>query len=149
MAKRLVFDEPAAGHWVSSICKVPFNPAVDTCIAIERNGKLVGGCLFTQWTGKGGSCTIHVGSDMSGYWATKDFVQAVFFHVFVWLGCEKLFGQVPSSAPQSVVDFNLNLGFQPEFIIPDVYPDGDMILMSMYKRDCRFLVTRPGGHLFG
>jgi hypothetical protein len=149
MGKILVHNEPGAGYWIAGKCGAPYNPAMDNNIAIKRDGEVIGGCLFTQWTGRGGSCTIHVGSDQTGRWATPRFLQSVFHHTFVWWDCEKIFAQVSTALPDNVMQFNLNLGFNVEHLVKDVYPDGDMILLAMYKRDCKFLVKRPGGHLFG
>jgi hypothetical protein len=149
MAMTNLVRTPDVGYWVASKCRAPYNPAMDSCIGVLRRGELKGGCIFSDYTGPGGSVTIHVGSDETGRWATKEFVAAVFHHVFVWLDVNKLFGQVPTSAPPHVLQFNYHLGFQLEHLVKDVYPDGDMLVLSMYKHDCKFLVNRPGGHLFG
>lgn len=145
----IVYNAPEVGYWVASKCSAPYNPAMDNCIGLYRKGELRGGVIFSDYTGPGGSVTLHMGSDGSGRWATRDFLAAIFEHAFVWMNVKKMFGPVPVSAPPQVLRINQHLGFQLEQVVKDVYPDGDMLLLSMYKDQCKFLVNRPAGHLFG
>lgn len=43
----------------------------------------------------------------------------------------------------TALEFDLKLGFIEETIIRDVYREGDMIVLSMYKDDCRWLKLKP------
>lgn len=77
-------------------------------------------------------------------WINRDLLWAAFHYPFVQLGVKKVFGQVPEDNTKAL-ELNRNLGFKEETRIADVYPEGDMVLMSMYKADCRWLSIKPRG----
>jgi hypothetical protein len=69
-------------------------------------------------------------------------VWVAFHYPFVQLGVKKLFGQVGIHKPE-ILKIDIQLGFKIEAVIKDVYPEGDMALLSMYKDDCRWLKVKP------
>jgi hypothetical protein len=118
-----------------------FNPLVDICIARHGRNGLMGGVLCSNYTGRGGSVSMHV-AGMQPHWVSHDLLWVSFDYPFNQLGVKKIFGQVPVSNKQAI-DFDLKLGFRPELVIKDVYPDCDMLLLSMYREHCRFLDMQP------
>ena len=64
-----------------------------------------------------------------------------FDYPFNQLGVKKLIGQVPSSNLKAL-EFDKKLGFKEEARISDVFPDGDLIVLSMRREDCRWLKIR-------
>jgi hypothetical protein len=118
-----------------------FNASCDQCIARVEKGVLYGGVTYNGYTGEGGSINIH----MTGFhpnWISRDLLWVGFHYPFEQLGVRKMFGQVGAHLPK-VLKLDLHLGFKIEAIIKDVYPEGDMYLLSMYKEDCRWLQIRP------
>lgn len=112
-----------------------FNPECDHVISRSVGGRLVGGVIFTGYTGA--SIGIHVAS-FDTRWIDKDMLWITFHYPFEQLGVQKLFGQVPSSN-RKALDFNKKLGFKEEARIAGVFPDADLVVMSMLRSDCRWL----------
>lgn len=135
----LEFNNPAHGFAIAEGAGVAFNPAVDQVIANVRNGRLAGGVIYNGYTGA--SINLHTyGSDPK--WASRDMLWITFHYPFEQLGCRKMFGQVPANNAHAL-DFDLKLGFKIEARIKDVFPDEDLIVVSMVREDCRWLKIKP------
>lgn len=118
-----------------------FNPH-DNCISrVTSKGNLMGGVVYTGYTGEWGSIGMHVTGFMP-MWLNRDLLWTAFNYPFDQLRVRKIFIQVPESNARSLA-FTSHIGFTVEHVIKDVYPDGDMILMAMYREDCRFLAITP------
>lgn len=137
----IVFDKPQFGRVIAEAAGTAFNPEVDRCIARVENWELWGGVVYQNFTGA--SIGIHVAAFRDD-WINKDMLWVTFHYPFVQLGCKKLFGQVPASN-RKALEFDLKLGFKIEATIADVFPDGDLIVVSMHRDDCRWLKVRPTG----
>jgi RimJ/RimL family protein N-acetyltransferase len=136
------FNEPADGVAIARTAGTTFNALVDRCISrVTPDGNLLGGVVYTGYTGPGGSISVHV----SGYdprWINRNLSWVCADYPFNQLGVRKIIGQIPSWNDQSL-RFATNLGFLPECVIKDMYPDGDCIVLSMYREHCRFLLLTP------
>jgi hypothetical protein len=99
-------------------------------------------CLvgYDQWTGS--SCTMHVAVDRPAL-LTRKFIEAAFAFPFVTVGCDVVIGIVPS-VNLKALEFDKRLGFVEHCRIKDAYPDGDMVLLSLRKEDCKWLRSRHG-----
>ena len=53
-----------------------------------------------------------------------------------------MFGQVPASNVRAL-EFDRKLGFIEETRIKDVFPDGDLVVLSMKREDCKWLNLKP------
>jgi hypothetical protein len=133
------FNNSVDGMHIAAKAGAIFNPAVDMCIARIEKGELYGGVIYTAYTKA--SMNIH----MAGFrpnWCNKDMLWVAFHYPFVQLGVKKLFGQVGVHKPE-ILKIDLQLGFKEEARIKDVYPEGDMVLLSMYREDCKWLSITP------
>lgn len=135
------FNNSVDGAQLSAATGSVFNSTVDQCIARIEKGVLYGGVTYNGFTGKGGSINIHM-TGFRPHWANRDMLWVAFHYPFVQLGVKKIFGQVGLHMPE-VLKIDLQMGFSPEAIIKDVYPEGDMMLLSMYEKDCRWLHIKP------
>lgn len=139
------FNSIKDGDAIAARCGVVFRPPMDVCIArLTRRGDLRGGVLYTNWTGVGGSVCVHL-AGWDGRWASRGLLVVGFDYPFNQLGVKKIFAQVAASNLDMLVIAE-RLGFKRELgdtLIRDVYPDGDMVLLSMYRRDCSFLRQAP------
>lgn len=118
-----------------------YNPDCDQNIARLRDGKLLGGVVYDLYCGA--SINIH----MAGFdprWANRDMLWAAFHYPFEQLKVKRLFGRVQASNTKSV-ETCLRLGFTEAYRIADVFPDGDLLVMSMYIDQCRWLDWVPRG----
>lgn len=138
--KRIVWDQPErimqfVAARVGEDCFRDY-----TALGLERDGELVAGVLFTNYTHA--SILMHVASDGSRHWITPAFLGAVFRYPFIQLGCRRVTGLVRADnfAAQR---FDEHLGFRREGMMREGTTDGcDLILYGMLKSECRFLQER-------
>ena len=102
-------------------------------------GKLLGGMIFYGHTGK--SISVHI-AGFSPTWITRDLLWISFDYPFIQLKCANLFCQLRSRNFKAL-DFIKKIGFKQEVIIPEVYPDEDMIVGRLRKDECRWLNIKP------
>ena len=133
------FNNSVDGMAIAAKAGAIYNAACDMCVARVEKGELIGGVIFSAYTGA--SINIH----MAGFkknWVNKDMLWVAFHYPFEQLGVKKMFGQVGAHRPE-ILKIDMQLGFSIETIIKDVYPEGDMYVLSMYKEDCRWLKIKP------
>jgi len=128
----------AYGPQIAAASGILLNPNFDTCIArLTPEGKLMGGVIYSQYTGAGGSVTMHVAGFLPR-WVNRGMLWTCFDYPFNQLDVRVIFGQVPTSNAAALM-FDLHLGFRLIHVIRDVYPNDDMNLLAMYRPDCRFI----------
>lgn len=137
----IVLNDQVHGALLATYAGTHYNPAVDTCISTMRNDEVTGGVIYKDYTGA--SITMHVAS-FSKTWGNRDMLWVCFHYPFIQLNCRKVFGQVPADNCNAL-QFDIKLGFKEEARIKDVFPSGDLILLSMYREDCRWLSIKPRG----
>ena len=126
------------GHWAAKQMNGSFSGDTATAIGLERDGKLVAGIMYENWNGR--SLTAHIA--ISGQ-INRSYIGAIFRYAYVTCGVEKAIVPV-SSANAKSVRFVQKLGFTEEARITDAAPDGDIILYTLKKADCRYLGERYG-----
>jgi RimJ/RimL family protein N-acetyltransferase len=136
-----------AGHALA-ICtaaQAQHNPLFDFVLSrVDHEGNLMGGVVYQQFTGVGGSCIHHI----AGYhpqWINREMLYAAFDFPFNQLKVRKLFATIPSDN-RHCLEFNDKFGFCHEATIKGAYPKCDMVLRSLTREECRFLslgATRP------
>lgn len=132
-------NDPSHGIAICASVGITYNPTYDVVLSRVENGALYGGVVYQGYTGA--SIAIH----MAGFhprWINRDMLWVAFDYPFVKLGVKKLVGHV-SSGNQKALELDLKLGFKEEARIADVYADGDLVFLSMYKSDCRWLGLKP------
>lgn len=132
-------NNPEHGYAIAEAAGVIFNPEADVIISRLSNEELVGGVLYNGYTRA--SINMHVAA-FSPRWGSRDMLWVCFDYPFNQLGCKKVFGQVPSKN-EHALEFNLKLGFKIETLIPDVFPEDDLLVVSMVREDCRWLNIKP------
>lgn len=142
MLRNVRFNNIADAEAISRAAGLVYNPLSDACIArITPKGYLLGGVVYTGYTGRGGSVCFHVAS-FRPKWITRDFLWLTFDYPFSQLDVRKIFGQV-KLGNEAVMRVARHVGFKQEAYVRDVYPDGDMIILSMYRADCMVLDEAP------
>jgi RimJ/RimL family protein N-acetyltransferase len=134
------------GNALAETAGSKFNPLLDHCIArVTPEGKLMGGAVFRNFTGEGGSINIHVASFVPR-WINRTMMFMAADYVFNQLRVNKVFGNIPMKNAQAL-KFATDAGFKVETIIADVFPGDDMAVLSMYRDECPFwaLAARPLG----
>lgn len=132
------FNNIAHGHEIATTAGTSYNPISDIVIARVRNGKLLGGCVFQNYTG------YSIGMHTAGFvqrWINRDLLWICFHYPFVQLECEYIFGLVPAFNLKAV-EFNRNIGFTEVARIDHVFHEGSMIVMRMHRDECRHLLPK-------
>jgi RimJ/RimL family protein N-acetyltransferase len=133
------FNNVEHGYAIAACAGTTFNREYDQVISRSEHGKLLGGVIFSGFTGA--STSIHVGS-FDKRWINPDMLWVTFDYPFNQLGVVKLVGLVPSSN-QTALDFDKRLGFKEEVRVADVFPNADLVVLSMRREDCRWLKLKP------
>ncbi len=135
MGKRIVFDANIVGRWVCARTGGTFD-GLGTGIGIEEDGELIAGVLYDNYNGR--SIQMHVASDGSKHWMTREFLRICFDYPFHQLKVNVIIGLVDSEN-LAARKFDEALGFKLEHSIPNAGRKGDLLLYSMTPAQCRFL----------
>jgi len=134
------FNNILHGEEISKAIPRTFNPIHDHVISrTNKDGKLLGGVTFDGYTG---SCVFIHQAGFDRRWLSRDLLWVIFDYTFNQLRCKKAVGIVPSSNAE-LLAFNERLGFKYETQIEDGYPDGNMLVLSMKRDECRWLDLKP------
>lgn len=139
--KRIVWDQPERiMRFVADRTGEESYGQDYTALGLERDGELVAGVLFTNYTRA--AILMHVASDGSRHWMTPAFLSASFRYPFVQLGCRRVTGLVRLDNERAQ-HFDEHLGFRREGVLREGATDGcDLVLYGMLKSECRFLQER-------
>lgn len=134
--REIVFDQKKRiKNFLERKDVVPSYLEIYEAIGIEQDGKIVAGVVYDNFDGK--RCFMHCASD-TRYWLTKDFLWYVFDYPFNQLDLEVIVVFV-SSNNEKALKMNKHLGFKEECRIKNGFKDGDMVILSMYKNECKYL----------
>lgn len=125
------------GKWVCERLDTKWRDG-NKCIGLERNGQIVAGVMF-DWT-NGASITAHIA--ITGP-INREFIWFIFYYPFEQLKVNVILGQV-SSTNKKAQKFDEHLGFRLHTVIPYGSPDGDLLIYSMYKHQCKWLRIKHG-----
>lgn len=135
------FNNPIHGERISRALDgdKPFHAGFDVCISITRGGKLSGGVIFDNY--KKRSICMHVAA-FEPNWLTRDFLWVVFDYPFNQAHVDKIFAPVESDNLHAL-QFDEKIGFVEETRMKDAIPGGDVVILSMYRAQCRWLDLVP------
>lgn len=132
----ITLDANRVGPWVCERTGAAYVPGAGQALGLERDGELVAGVLFDQFNGR--SVCMHVASDGSRAWLTREYLAMCFHYGFCQLGVKKIIGLVDSKN-EAALHFDLALGFRIEKSIADAGRTADLVILSMTKEQCRWL----------
>lgn len=131
----IVNQDHVVGPWVCERTGGKYVPGDSVTMGLAEHGRLIGGVLFDHYNGR--SIAMHVAGE-GRKWLNREFIRACFSYVFEQLGVHKVIGMVPSTNTDAL-RFDYKLGFIKEATIEDAVPDGDLILLTMTRDQCRWL----------
>jgi RimJ/RimL family protein N-acetyltransferase len=135
--KHVVLDAPeVVGAWVMEQQSASWWKGRGTAIGYCDGQELVAGVVFENWNRS--SLCMHIAALPGRLWATRAFLVPCFQYPFNQLGCKKVIAQVGSSNEKSR-RFVEHVGFTLEATLKDAYPDGDLLLYTMTRAECRWL----------
>lgn len=127
------------GEWVACELKGRYDAGISKALGIARDGHIDAGIIFEDWNGR--SVTVHIAA--RGRF-TREFLWCVADYAYRQLGVTKLIAPVYSDNSR-MIRMILRMGFVPEALIEDAAPDGDILIFTMTKAQCRFLGSRYSG----
>ena len=122
----------SVGRWIASRLEASFDGNSEVAIGLQIRGEMAAGVIYEQWNGKSVVC--HIVFDR----ITRRFLGEAFRYAFDVCGASKIIGPVWSDN-QRALGMVAKLGFREEARIRDATPEGDIVLMTMVREQCRFL----------
>lgn len=125
---------PLVGQWVAEQTGGTFSPEASTSIGLQKEtGEIVAGVIYENWNKR--SVVAHMA--VKGR-LTRKFIGAIFRYAYEQCGVNKVILPVQSSNTKSS-RFVKHLGFIEEARIRDAAPDGDIVIFSLAKSECKYL----------
>lgn len=134
------FNNIVHGFKIAAAIPRPYNPGTDVVISkVTPEGNVLGGVIYDGFTG---GCIFMHQAGFDRRWLVGNMLWLVFDYPFNQLHVRKVAGTI-NSRNEELLDFNRRLGFKEEARIKDAYPDGDMLVLTMDRADCRWLKIKP------
>lgn len=128
------------GFKIAAAIPRPYNPVTDVVFSrVTPEGNCMGGVIFDDYTG---NCIFMHQASFDRRWLTGNMMWIVFDYPFNKLKVAKVGGTINSNNKE-LLDFNLRLGFKEEARIKNAYHDGDLIILTMERSECRWLKIKP------
>lgn len=115
-----------------------FAPEAQTAIGLYKDKDPQAAVIYENWNGR--SLVAHMA--ITGR-ITRQYLFVIFDYAFRQMSAAKVILPVQSTNSKSI-KFVTNLGFREEARIKDAAPDGDVLLFTLAKQDCRFLGEKYG-----
>lgn len=137
-----ITSDHEAGHWTATKVDGGYFQERSRSIGLKKDGEFVAGVIYENWHGKSITCHIAVTGRM-----TPAYLAAIFDYPFNVCNVGKIIVPV-SSANIKSIKFVKKMGFQEEARIKDAMADGDMVILTMLKKQCKYLENRYGTKCF-
>lgn len=136
MASRLIYgEEDRLLPWAQERIGVIFREDAKA-IGLERDGEVVAVVVFDTFS-PADAC-MHIASDGTKRWMSKELLLAAFAYPFVQLGLRRLTGLVPAKNKEALA-FDEHIGFVREGYHPHACPDDDLVSLGLLRENCRFI----------
>lgn len=129
----ITFDRDAVALWVAKRAQCPLTEGMQA-IGYAKDGEIIAGVMYNHYTGKAVDASIVIEKMV----VDRRFWEIIFDYPFNQLGVEKIICYV-SSGNQKSLNLAEKLGFKVSGRIPDVYEDGDMLIVTLVRQDCEWL----------
>ena len=126
------------GNWVAKKIDGGYFAEKSSAIGLQKDAKTIAGVIYENWNKRTVFCHIAVEGRL-----TKAYLKAIFDYPFNVLNVEKIIVPVVKDN-QKNIKLVQNMGFAEEARIKDGSPLGDIIFMTLARKDCRFLGVRYG-----
>lgn len=137
--KRIVIG-PGVVEWVASQMTRP-GQYENSPIGIGiRDGKgYLAGVVYEGYNGV--NINMHVAAARAN-WMTRQYLYICFHYPFVQLACTRISAFVEDEN-EAALRFDKHLGFTEECRLERAYERGDIVVLRMFKEDCKWLRMRP------
>ncbi|KPL28563.1 MAG: hypothetical protein AMJ72_02760 [Acidithiobacillales bacterium SM1_46] len=126
------------GHWTADRLETGFYAERSTALGLVKDGKIVAGVIYENWNRSSIMAHMVVEGRL-----TRKFLSAIFDYAYRTCGVNKVICPVYSDNHKSrkLVE---KMGFVEEARLSDCQPNGDIVLYTLKRVDCRFLEGRYG-----
>lgn len=135
----LSFDAELIGPWVYWKTGGEWTPERGKAIGKIRDGKLVAGVIYEDYSGTNVIC--HIAGE--GNWADRYFLAVIFDYPFTQLKVNRITAPICSSNKKSI-DLVTKMGFNLEAKLHGATSKGDLLIFSMFKDECKYLRGKYG-----
>jgi len=133
----VIVSNPYVGLWVAKRIKGQYNEESSQALGLKSGDKLVAGVIYEDFNKASVVC--HIACER----LTKSYLHAIFDYPFNVMGVNKIICPVASdnSASKRLVE---KMGFSVEAVLKDCHVNGDILLYTMKKSDCKYLGKKYG-----
>lgn len=135
MSNRIVINDERVPRFVAQQTGASDFTAFASIGIEDSEGHIIAGVVYDQYN-KANVC-MHVAAIAPG-WLTRKFLWMVFDYPFNQLGVQRVTGLVPSTNV-CALRFDTHLGFKQETKLIGAYPGGDLLVLRMFRHECRWL----------
>lgn len=137
MKELIIGRDSIVGPWVCARGGGTWTPGRGATVGLaDLEHGLLAGVLFEDFNGA--NIVMHVAAVPGRRWLCREFLWFCFHYPFNQLGCRTVTGIVPSSNIEAR-KFDEHLGFTLKATLEDAHPEGDLLIYTMKKQDCRWL----------
>lgn len=129
----IIYDTQRCQEWAAKHYGIAANE-LTVCIGFERHGELV--CVAGYNYYHGNSICVHFYSQ--GGYVSKQYLVVVHAYPFLQLGVSFMVAMI-STANKKALNLARKLGYEPKTIVPGVFNDGDLMIATLKKTDCRYI----------
>jgi len=133
-----LITDHSAGHWTAECINGKYFEAMSQSIGLKKNGEFVAGVIYENWNRRSITCHIAISGRL-----TPRYLAVIFDYPFNVCDVKKIIVPVDATNSKSVTLVE-KMGFTEEARIKDGMADGDMILYTLAKEDCKYLGERYG-----
>ena len=133
--RRIVVGQPVV-EWVAKLTDEYGNFGAAVGFGIEKDGALVAGVVFNEYNGV--NMNMHVASDGSKDWMTRELLWMVFDYAFRQAKVKRLTGLVGEGNAVSRI-FTERIGFELETTLESAHPTGKLLIYRMFKDKCKWI----------
>lgn len=137
MAKIVTDKQDELGHWLCSRTGGEYTGG-GSYVGLEKDGSIVAVVGYEDYNGA--SVRMHVAGE-GRRWMTREYLWYCFYYPFEQIKVKKILGLV-HSANVDAIRLDKHLGFVHEATITDAVPNGDLLILTMTKEQCRFLTKK-------
>lgn len=131
---------PEIQKWVELRTDGDYDPrSISIGLVRELGGEILAGIVYEGCNGA--SVMAHMAATGR---LTREFLWANADYAFRQLSLKKIVAPI-ASTNERMAWMAHSMGFKPEGLLKDAHPQGDILLMTLAKEDCRFLEGRYRG----
>lgn len=133
-----ITTDHSVGHWTAEQIEGGYFEARSRSIGLKRNGEFVAGVIYENWNRRSITCHIAITGRL-----TPRYLAVIFDYPFVVCDVKKIIVPVDATNSKSVTLVE-KMGFTEEARIKNGMANGDLILYTLAKENCKYLGKRYG-----